>query len=36
MHPIIYDVAGSIDGFICGPGGDISQFAQEGAVVEDN
>lgn len=35
MHPIIYDVAVSIDGHISGPGGDISQFAQEGAVVDD-
>lgn len=35
MHPIIYDVAVSIDGFICGLGGDISRFAQEGVVVED-
>lgn len=35
MQPITYEVAGSIDGFICGPGRDISQFAQEGAVVED-
>jgi len=35
MHSIIYDVAVSIDGYISGPGGDISQFAQEGAVVDD-
>lgn len=35
MQPIIYDVAVSIDGFICGPGGDISRFAQEGPVVAD-
>lgn len=35
MHPIIYDVAVSIDGDISGPDGDISQFAQKGAVVED-
>ncbi|QAX28421.1 dihydrofolate reductase family protein [Leisingera sp. NJS204] len=35
MQQIIYDVAISIDGYISGPGGDISQFAQEGAVVED-
>lgn len=35
MQPIIYDVAVSIDGYICGPGGDISTFAQEGPVVED-
>ncbi|MEQ8403446.1 MAG: hypothetical protein RIB53_07525, partial [Roseitalea porphyridii] len=35
MQPIIYDVAVSIDGFICGPGGDISRFAQEGPVIAD-
>lgn len=35
MHPIIYDVAVSIDGYIAGPGGDISRFAFEGPVVED-
>ncbi|WP_299047151.1 dihydrofolate reductase family protein [uncultured Tateyamaria sp.] len=35
MQQIIYDVAVSIDGYISGPGADISQFAQEGAVVED-
>lgn len=35
MQPIIYDVAVSIDGFICGPDGDISRFAQEGPVVAD-
>lgn len=35
MHPIIYDVAVSIDGFISGPDGDISQFPPEGAVVDD-
>lgn len=35
MHRIIYDVAVSIDGFICGPGGDISRFAQEGPVFEE-
>ena len=35
MHPLIYDVAVSIDGFISGPGGDISRFAHEGLVVED-
>jgi dihydrofolate reductase len=34
MHPIIYDVAVSIDGFISGPDGDVSQFAQDGPVVE--
>ena len=35
MQPIIYDVAVSIDGYISGPDGDISKFAQEGPVVED-
>lgn len=35
MQPIIYDVAVSMDGFISGPGGDISQFAHEEPVVED-
>ncbi|GAB5433330.1 MAG: dihydrofolate reductase family protein [Epibacterium sp.] len=35
MHPVIYDVAVSLDGFISGPAGDISKFAHEGPVVED-
>lgn len=35
MQPIIYDVAVSLDGFISGLDGDISQFAQEGPVVDD-
>jgi dihydrofolate reductase len=35
MHPIIYDVAVSLDGFISGPSGDISKFAHEGRVVDD-
>jgi dihydrofolate reductase len=35
MHPIIYDVAVSLDGFISGPNGDISKFAHEGPVVDD-
>lgn len=35
MQPIIYDVAVSIDGYISGPGGDISKFAHEGPVVDD-
>lgn len=35
MQPIIYDVAVSIDGYISGSDGDISQFASEGAVVDD-
>lgn len=35
MQPIIYDVAVSIDGYISGPCGDISEFAHEGPVVDD-
>lgn len=35
MQPIIYDVAVSLDGYISGPDGDITQFAHEGPVVED-
>ena len=35
MHPIIYDVAVSLDGYISGPSGDISLFAQDGPVVDD-
>jgi len=35
MHPIIYDVAVSLDGFISGLSGDISKFAHGGPVVED-
>jgi dihydrofolate reductase len=35
MHPIIYDVAVSIDGYISGPEGDVSAFPHEGTVVED-
>ncbi len=35
MHPIIYDVAVSLDGFICGPQADISKFDFEGPVVDD-
>lgn len=35
MQPIIYDVAVSVDGYISGPDGDISQFAQDGPVVKD-
>lgn len=35
MSPIIYDVAVSADGFIAGPQGDISKFADEGPVVDD-
>lgn len=35
MHPIIYDVAVSIDGYISGPAGDVSKFAHDGPVVED-
>lgn len=35
MHPLVYDVAVSLDGYIAGPGGDVSRFAHEGAVVDD-
>ncbi len=35
MHPIIYDVAVSIDGYISVPDGEVSGFAHEGAVVDD-
>lgn len=35
MHPIIYDVAVSLDGFISGVDGDVSKFAQDGPVVDD-
>ncbi|MBO6690308.1 MAG: dihydrofolate reductase family protein [Henriciella sp.] len=35
MHPIIYDVAVSIDGYIDGPNGDVSAFPEEGPIVED-
>jgi hypothetical protein len=35
LHPIIYDVAVSVDGFISGESGDISKFAHEGPVVND-
>lgn len=35
MHPIIYDVAVSLDGFISGASGDISKFDFEGPVVDD-
>lgn len=35
MHPIIYDVAVSLDGFISGPDQDISRFAHDGPVVDD-
>lgn len=35
MHPVIYDVAVSLDGYISGPDGDISGFAHDGPVVED-
>ena len=35
MHPIVYDVAVSLDGFISGPDGDVSRFAHEGPVVDD-
>lgn len=35
MHPVIYDVAVSADGFICGAGGDVAAFPHSGPVVED-
>ncbi|QBY01742.1 deaminase [Rhodophyticola sp. CCM32] len=35
MHPIIYDVAVSADGFIAGPGAEISAFPHEGDIVAD-
>lgn len=35
MSKLIYDVSVSIDGFISGPDGDISQFPQSGRVVDD-
>ncbi len=35
MQPIIYDVAVSVDGYISGPSGDVSQFDYEGPAVED-
>ncbi len=35
MQPIIYDVAVSADGFIAGPGGDVSLFPHQGPVVDD-
>lgn len=35
MQPLIYDVAVSVDGFIDGPGGDISAFPAEGPIVDD-
>lgn len=35
MHPIIYDVAVSADGFIAGPNADVSKFPHEGPVVDD-
>lgn len=35
VQPIIYDVAVSIDGYIAGPGEDISKFAREGEVVDN-
>ncbi|MEM7644742.1 MAG: dihydrofolate reductase family protein [Pseudomonadota bacterium] len=34
MQPIIYDVAVSADGFICGPDADISRFPHHGPVVD--
>lgn len=34
LHPIIYDVAVSLDGLICGAGGDVSAFPHEGPIVD--
>ena len=34
MHPVIYDVAVSIDGYISGPSDDISAFPHVGPMVE--
>lgn len=35
MHPIIYDVAVSADGFIAGPNADVSAFPRHGPIVDD-
>ena len=35
MQPIIYDVAVSADGFICGASSDVSLFPHSGPVVDD-
>lgn len=35
MQSLIYDVAVSIDGYISGPGGDISAFPHDGPMVQD-
>lgn len=35
MHPLIYDVAVSADGFIAGPNADVSAFPHQGAIVDD-
>ena len=35
MHPIIYDVAVSIDGYIDSAGSDVSAFPSDGPVVEE-
>ena len=35
MHPIIYDVAVSADGFIAGPSADVSAFPHTGPIVDD-
>ncbi|MEJ6392520.1 dihydrofolate reductase family protein [Gymnodinialimonas sp. 2305UL16-5] len=35
MHPIIYDVAVSADGYICGPDADVSAFPHSGPIVDD-
>ena len=35
MQPVIYDVAISADGFICGADGDIALFPHDGPMVDD-
>ena len=35
MQPLIYDVAVSVDGFICGPEADVSAFPHTGQIVDD-
>jgi dihydrofolate reductase len=34
MQPIVYDVAVSLDGFICGNNEDVSRFPHEGPIVD--
>lgn len=35
MQPLIYYVASSLDGYIAGPGGDVSQFIMQGDSLQD-